>query len=162
MHASVLTWAKDVISTYGLHGNVLEVGSLDVNGSLRQFFPLSIYTGIDMRAGVGVDFVMNAHELDCFADNSMDVVVCTEVLEHDDKFWLTLKEIGRVLKPQGRMILTTRSNGFQEHGYPSDFYRFMQNSVDVLLDLASCKKLQFQEDPQCSGLFILGEKIGSD
>jgi len=48
-----------------------------------------------------------------FEDNSFDVVVFTEILEHllfDVSF--TIKEINRVLKPNGRLVFSTPNNLF--------------------------------------------------
>lgn len=39
--------------------------------------------------------------------NSFDVIVCGEVIEHIDKDYLLIKEICRLLKPGGHLILTT-------------------------------------------------------
>lgn len=48
-------------STMGLR--ILEIGSYDVNGSVRKFFPESVYTGVDLCAGPGVDLVGFGHEV---------------------------------------------------------------------------------------------------
>lgn len=42
-----------------------------------------------------------------FADNSLDVVIMLDAIEHVDDETLTLTEIWRVLRPGGRLILTT-------------------------------------------------------
>ena len=41
---------------------VLEVGSLDLNGSVRRFFSNCAYTGIDVAPGKGVDIVCQGQE----------------------------------------------------------------------------------------------------
>jgi SAM-dependent methyltransferase len=41
-----------------------------------------------------------------FADEAFDVVVCTEVIEHVSQYRAALSEMKRVLKPNGRLILT--------------------------------------------------------
>lgn len=152
MHASVMTWVAE--QAKGLDGSVLEVGSLDVNGSVRRFFP-GPYVGLDMRPGPGVDVVGTADALP-FPDAAFDVVVSTEMLEHDPSPWLSLAEMGRVLKPGGHLILTTRGNGFGEHNEPSDYWRFMPASRKVLLDLASCDVLELALDPEVPGIFAHG------
>ena len=38
-------------------GRVLEIGSLDINGSTRSFFSDGDYLGIDVAPGAGVDLV---------------------------------------------------------------------------------------------------------
>ncbi len=95
-----------------------------------------------------------------FADASFDAVVSTEMLEHDDEFWRSLPEMGRVLRPAGVLILTARGNGFMPHEYPYDFWRFMPSAFDKLLALAGCEVLEVREDwqPGHPGLFGLGRK----
>ena len=48
---------------HGPFNKVLDVGSLDVNGSVRKILKgqYKEIVGIDMRVGEGVDIVMNAH-----------------------------------------------------------------------------------------------------
>ena len=62
--------------------NVLEIGSLDINGSVRPMFKpfQGNYVGIDMQEGPGVDIVADAAKFINF--EAYDVVVCAEVFEH--------------------------------------------------------------------------------
>jgi SAM-dependent methyltransferase len=147
MHPSVMEWVRQKIREAGVNGKaVLEVGSMNVNGSVRGLFAgAARYVGIDFREGPGVDQVMNAHELG-FADSEFHVVVSTEMLEHDDAFWLSMREMGRVLRPGGILIVTARGNGFIPHGYPHDYWRFMPQSIEKLLALASCEVVEAKED----------------
>ncbi len=98
----------------------LEIGSLNVNGAIER---IGDYTGIDMRAGPGVDQVMNGHELE-FEDESFDCVISAETLEHDDAPWKTAAEIYRVLKDKGVLLVTVPGIGFPRHDFPSDYWRF--------------------------------------
>ena len=61
---------------------VLEVGSLDINGSIREFFTECAYLGVDLAAGPGVDLVSRGEDLD-FPDESFDVVASCECFEHN-------------------------------------------------------------------------------
>jgi SAM-dependent methyltransferase len=152
MHESVRAWIASEVAEHGLADlHTLEVGSLDVNGSIADLFTDII--GVDMREGPGVDRVMDAHALE-FPDAAFDAVVCCEMVEHDAAFWLSLAEIGRVLRPGGTLLLTTRGNGFPEHSYPWDYWRFMPNSGGLLSDLASCDLAELHEDPQVPGIFL--------
>lgn len=132
--------------------STLEVGSLDVNGSVRDLFD-GPYVGVDARPGPGVDAVMDGHGLS-FTAESFDVVVSTEMLEHDQAFWLSLAEMGRVLRPGGHLLLTTRGNGFGRHEYPADYWRFMPDAGPLLAKLAGCAPLSVEEDPEVPGIFI--------
>lgn len=157
MHPSVLTWAGQLVARHDLSNlSTLEVGSYNVNGSVRQFFA-GPYIGVDMREGPGVDKVAPASKLP-FRANRFAVVVSTEMLEHDPTFWLSLAEMGRVLKPGGYLILTARGNGMPEHGYPDDYYRFMPNIVPKLLELANCEPVEIHPDTGHPGFLALGRR----
>lgn len=93
---------------------VLEVGSLNINGSVREFFVNCDYTGIDLGPGVGVDKIVPIHELN--EPETYDVVVTTEMLEHD-KWWnVSLYQMLKNLKKKGILILTCAGPDRQEHG----------------------------------------------
>src|SRR5882724_3163032 len=106
----------------------LEIGSMDVNGAIER---TGDYIGIDMRSGPNVDLVMNSHKLD-FQDEKFDCIVCAETLEHDDAPWETSKEIYRVLKDKGVLIVTVPGIGFKRHDFPSDYWRFTAAGVKAL------------------------------
>jgi SAM-dependent methyltransferase len=111
-------------------GQVLEIGSHDVNGTVRQFFEdATEYTGIDMTPGPGVDLVLNAEALlDHFGDESFDTILCCEMLEHDILFLHTVHEIHMMLKPGGMLIITTPTFGFPLHRFPKDYWRFGEDA----------------------------------
>lgn len=119
-------------------GKVLDVGSLDVNGNIKNFFTDRgyKYLGCDMRKGKNVDVVVNGHDLKKrFKRNSFDMVVCFDTLEHDDRFWLTVANMRYVLKPGGWLILGAPSNRHPRHNHPSDYYRFFETSFkEVFFD----------------------------
>jgi SAM-dependent methyltransferase len=156
VHDSVRAFVAGIVGIMGLRdASVLEVGSLDVNGSVRDLFS-GPYIGIDASPGAGVDMVMDAHRLEVAP--GFDVVLCLEMVEHDSAFWLTLGEVGRVLRPGGTLILTTRGSGFPEHRYPLDYWRFMPDSAPLLAALASCELLASWPDPQDPGLLMVARR----
>ena len=89
---------------------VLDIGSMDVNGSLRDFRPEgSLYIGVDLSTGNGVNLVVRSNCQLPFADEVFDIVVATSCFEHDAMFWLTFLEVCRVLKRGGYVYLNTPS-----------------------------------------------------
>ena len=120
----------------GIHpmGKTLDVGSLDLgDGNLRQFS--NQYTGVDMRGGPNVDKILNGHDLSkVFKKGSFDTVMCFDTLEHDEAFWITVKEMKEVLKKGGYLLLGVPSRACNRHGQPSDYWRFMEDSFPVLFE----------------------------
>lgn len=110
---------------------VLDVGSYDVNGSYKILFPESEfdYTGIDMEGGPNVDWIVKTpYHWPEFATDSFDLVISGQAFEHNEFFWLTLEEMTRILKPGGKMCIIA-PNGFAEHRFPVDCYRFFSDGM---------------------------------
>jgi len=92
---------------------VLDIGSLDVNGSNRYLFEDCEYIGLDVAPGKNVDVVCIAHEYN--NDNLFDVVISTNALEHDIYHKFTLKKMISLLK-SGGLLFFSAANSFKEHG----------------------------------------------
>lgn len=153
-----MDFVRGKVERYGLADKrTLDVGSRDYNGTVKPLF--NDYLGVDMEAGPNVDVVARADSLP-FEDDAFDVVVTTEMLEHDPFFWLSLPEMARVLRPEGFLILTTRGINFHLHGYPDDYWRFTESAIDHLFTMAGLKTLEVVPDwyPDHSGVFGMAQK----
>ena len=95
---------------------ILEIGSYDVNGSVRELFTDSIsYIGADLIEGPGVDLVKSGHEID-LESNSFDLTLSCECFEHNP-YWLeTFQNMIRMTKPGGLVVFTCASSYRLEHG----------------------------------------------
>ena len=93
---------------------VLDCGSLNVNGSLREFFDECAYIGIDIRAGRDVDHVTLVHEYR--PPHPFDTVVSSEMLEHDEHWEESLQAMLRALRPGGLLALSCAGPDRPEHG----------------------------------------------
>jgi predicted SAM-dependent methyltransferase len=118
------------VNEWKLGGKCLDVGSYNVNGCVKSLF--SDYTGVDMRAGPNVDVVCDAKSLD-FDNRTFDIVTCLEMLEHCDDPFRAVHEMWRVLKTGGRLILTAPGISFPRHDYPSDYWRFTEDGLKILM-----------------------------
>lgn len=94
---------------------IIEMGSWDVNGTVRQHFDNCDYTGVDVAEGQGVDLVCPGQLVE-EPSNSYDVAISCECFEHNP-FWLeTFINMTRMVKPGGLCIFTCASTGRREHG----------------------------------------------
>jgi len=107
--------------------NILEVGSRDVNGSLRytveEHKPKS-YIGTDIEKGKGTDMVVDACDLvKTFGKDKFDMLICTETLDRIKDWRKAVSNIKQVVKSGGVILITSRSKGYPELR-KSDFWRF--------------------------------------
>ena len=155
-HQSCLDFGKRIIESEIKDLDVLEVGSYDVNGSLRNIitrFKPSTYTGVDISNGPGVDVVCDARDIiHEFGEENFDFVISTELLEHAEDWKEVIHNIKTVCKEGGIILITTRSFGFPFHAYPNDFWRY--EIEDMKKIFSDCEILILEKDPQVPGVFI--------
>ena len=109
--------------------SVLEIGSLDINGSVRSLFAGRVhYHGIDVVEGPGVNEVADAAEW--HAGRSYEVVVSTEVLEHAPRWDRIVTHAWDAVAPGGRLLLTCATDPRAPHSAidgldvrPAEHYR---------------------------------------
>lgn len=139
MHHSAMLNGKSFFETYSKILNrrsscsVIEIGSQNVNGTLRDVCPKSYkYVGLDFVAGAGVDVVMSDPYRIPIDSDSVDVVVTSSCFEHSEFFWLSFLEIIRILKPNGLLYLNAPTTG-SFHRFPVDCWRFYPDSGSALV-----------------------------
>lgn len=104
MHIQAKTIVKEL--TDGLReGKVLDVGSMDINGSLKDLFDNAEYTGIDIAKGKNVDVVVSPLDFP-FDNGHFDMVVSANCLEHVPEPHKWALEVMRVLKQDGILVIT--------------------------------------------------------
>lgn len=106
--------------SHSLHFNqavrVLEVGSQDINGTVRGFFPQAReYLGLDLGLSKGVDWVIPG-ELVELPTGWADIALSTECFEHCKNWDQVLLNMIRIAKPHGLIIITCAGIGRATHG----------------------------------------------
>ncbi len=122
--------------SFDLPEPILEIGSYLVKGQeevadLRPLFPNREYVGLDNRPGPGVDVVGDVEALP-HLDQSVGTVVAVSTFEHVPHFWKAFAEVARVLKPGGAFLIASPFH-FHIHDYPSDYWRFTPEALQLLL-----------------------------
>lgn len=79
------------------------------------------------------DIVGDIHKMP-FADNSIDAIICSSVLEHVTNPFLAAEEIYRTLKPDGQIYLYVPFLYYYhpEPGYYGDYWRFTEEAIREL------------------------------
>jgi|GEM_PF-1302752 hypothetical protein len=134
MHDTAFRIGGLVMDTYlpAFPAKILEIGALDVNGSLRDHSPRNAeYTGLDFEAGKGVDTVITGLEDWGVPDAQFDLVMASSVFEHDSAFWNTFLAMCSKAKAGGYVYISAPSNG-TVHRYPHDYWRFYPDAALAL------------------------------
>jgi len=156
-----IDFGKENLKEKDIRGkSVIEVGSYDVNGSLRpiaEAFGPGYYVGVDIQMGPGVDQICKAEDLiSKFGRNKFDVLICTELLEHVRNWKKVIHNIKQVIKPDGVVLITTRSKGFGYHGYPFDFWRYETSDMQHIFSDFNIKLVE--KDSEAPGILFMARK----
>ena len=126
---------------------VLEIGTRRTEGgapTTRRHWahPSADYVTSDFMAGLDVDVVADAEKLsETFGADAFDAVIGCSVFEHIRHPWLAAPEIGKVLRPGGKVFIQTHF-AFPVHAYPYDYWRFTREALETLFGpdsgFASC------------------------
>lgn len=117
-HPAQMMFVESVKQNYVnlfIRKKVLEVGSLNINGSIRQFFIDCDYTGVDLAPGKDVDMVARGEDLS-FPDKNFDVVCSCECFEHNPEWARTFDNMARMAK--SLVFFSCATTGRPEHGTP--------------------------------------------
>lgn len=180
MHVHQAEFVLAVTSVFPqfFHGTqVLEIGSYNVNGSIRQFFTApKRYVGVDLIAGPDVDVVCRGEDFD---DATLfDVAVSTECFEHTAKFLEVFENMTRLVRPGGMVLTSCATTGRGEHGTPrttpqdspgtvamggeeADYYRVVTKDdfPEIMLEMAFTA-WRFYLNPDLCDLYFVGIKFG--
>lgn len=116
-HAAQMEFVRSVREKYPnsfISSRVLEIGSYDVNGTVRVFFDNCDYTGIDVIAGNGVDVVCQGQ--DFTSKKKFDTIITCEMFEHNMYWKETWLNILKLCKSGGLVVMSCASTGRPEHG----------------------------------------------
>ncbi|HCM78112.1 MAG TPA: hypothetical protein DIS90_17135 [Cytophagales bacterium] len=124
----------EVISSLPDGSSVLNIGSggevanVIVNASKGKILRI---VSMDIDVNRGPDVVADVCAMP-FQSESWDVVILIEVLEHVQEPWKAVEEIYRVLKKNGRLVLTTPFI-YPIHDVEHDYYRYTKHGLRFLL-----------------------------
>jgi len=96
--------------------NILEIGSLDVNGNIRKLFNFcNEYIGVDLEEGPNVDQVLNGSDINKLNKN-FDIIISCECFEHAKDWKIIFEKMCQISNPNSFIIISVASTGRVEHG----------------------------------------------
>lgn len=148
MHQAVLDWVQSKLAKLPPRARVVELGSYDINGSVRPLFGDVAYVGVDVREGPGVDVVADAATFK--PDQPPDTVISCEVLEHVAQAADVIANAYDMLAPGGLLLLTgamnprpphslvdggaVRPGEYYKNADPGELLRWLEPFVDVEIE----------------------------
>lgn len=125
-----------ILDTWSGSANVLDVGSLNVNGSYRDMVERRgwAYTGLDVVPGPNVDIHAITPYNYPLHDESFDVVISGSTMEHVENLWLWVPELARLLRPGGMLAIITHTQWRIGHHDP-DCWRILPDGMRYLFSM---------------------------
>ena len=140
-------------------GTLLDVGAGTMPFRSYVSDVVEEYRTLDIERKVpGIDLVADIRDMGPVASDSCDVVLCSQVLEHIAEPAKAIREVGRVLRPGGKLVLTVPFLS-RLHEEPFDYFRFTRYGVGFLLEDAG---LQVMEIVPAGSLFgFMGHQVST-
>lgn len=163
--------SKKRLARYGIERFLQEVsttlkpGAILLDGGAgnckyAQFFPETRTIALDLepirlRRYGEINLAGDLNALPLRSD-SFDAVINVEVLEHLPEPVQALREIFRVLRPDGRLFLIA-PQGWEEHGGPADYFRFTRFGLKHMFDKVGFKIISIE--PLGGYFWYIGHRI---
>jgi SAM-dependent methyltransferase len=98
---------------------------------------------IENRSG-DVTHIADIQDLKIIESESIDALICTNVLEHVPRPWDAVRAMARVLKPGGSLILSVPHLS-PLHELPHDYFRYTRFGIGGLLKAGGFEVLEMKE-----------------
>lgn len=139
MHDSALKCGEAFSEIFGGEDKiVVDIGGMNMNGSLRQIFESKKmkFISVDCVEHESVDVVVKHNDKLPFETSSVDLIISTSCFSYNPCFWMTFKEMARILKPNGFIYINTPSNNRVSRptnaSWYGDHWRFCADSGQAL------------------------------
>jgi len=147
--------------------SVIEIGSRDLNGSVRPHFPAANWVGIDVIAGPAVDVVIDAMVYK--PAHQVDLVICCEVFEHEPRWKDIIARAFTWLKPGGQIIITCGGIGREPHSAidgaklrPGEWYQnISEQRLRMNLEFAGFYGIITEDNAHALDTYAVAYKPGS-
>ena len=110
-----IRYVKNKFPDQFFNKQVVEIGSLNINGTVRIFFDNCYYIGLDVAEGKDVDVVCEGQKFNA-PNESFDVAISCECFEHNPEWVATFRNMYRLIRPGGMILMTCATTGRAEHG----------------------------------------------
>jgi SAM-dependent methyltransferase len=163
MHQSSLNemnkfFKKYIYETYKPTDTILDVGSVNINGSYKQLLPIEwSYKGLDLQAGQNVDIIASSLYEYPIDDNTYKIVISGQCMEHVQDLHKWIKEVTRVTAKSGILCLIAPTS-WVEHRHPVDCWRILPDGMRFLFALAGIEPIEIYHNAPEHDCIGIGRK----
>jgi SAM-dependent methyltransferase len=125
-------------------GNLIDIGCGRMP-FLKEISPyVNSYDGLDILPVLkNVKYVCDAQNMSIVNDDTYDSAICLEVLEHTPEPIKVLGEVHRVLRDNGKLIISVPHLS-RLHDLPHDYYRFTRYGIINIIEEAGFEVLDIK------------------
>lgn len=159
MHPQAFTKWQEIMKEHGPHHTpdmkpleVLDVGSFDLNGTLRPLIEGLgwNYTGLDLVMGDNVDIVSLKPNRFPISSRTYDLVISNATIEHVERPWLWVPELFRITQVGGRVMIMNPTvmpyHAREISNEAVDCYRILKDGMRVLMNDAGLEHVHTDQD----------------
>jgi SAM-dependent methyltransferase len=130
---NVSNFIKDLSTWFDSKDYLLLDVAPETHLGAKEHFKYATIKTLDIDPDSGADYIADLCETntDVIPDNTFDIVICTEVLEHTNNPFNVVNELERIVKPGGLVCVSTPFN-FRIHGPLPDNWRFTIHGLKTL------------------------------
>lgn len=137
-------------------------GSFLLSKSATKVFGVDIdeesinHAKVKYAASKNIEFSVGSTDAIPLEDRSVDVVISFETIEHHDKHDLMMKEVSRVLKTDGVLLISSPEKSIYSKRDPNNPYHIRELTLDEFSDLL---KRNFKNVKLFNQRFVIGSLI---
>lgn len=113
---------------------------------------------VKYASATNIEFTVGSTDEIPLPDNSVDVVISFETIEHHDKHDLMMKEVSRVLRPDGIILISSPEKSIYSERDPNNPYHIKELN---LIDFEKLLNNNFKNVKLFSQRFVIGSLINS-
>jgi SAM-dependent methyltransferase len=135
-------WLKETLQAFPDNRRIIDVGCGP--GQFTDLIENHDCCGIDFYPYPNVNIIADISQMIPLEDDSADIAILSNVLEHVYDFQTLLKEIHRVLCPGGSILIVVPFM-IKLHQQPYDFFRYTRHALECIGNEAGFADIQVDE-----------------
>ncbi len=152
---SELLFRKHALSFFSDNIKVLEIGPSGVPSAYQKIVNNGtiLWDTLELYDAPGITYVSQKEYEYPIANDSYDIVISGQVMEHVKMIWLWLTELKRILKKNGKIVLINPVS-WPYHEFPVDCWRIFPDGMRALAEYSGLDVLHSQFESLEAEAFI--------